>query len=234
MGTGSDAPSVKCAAFCPTLEAAEWQRSAAQQQQTMPPTADGPTGALPVADAAMDDLHAVDAAMERLLEIVPRARGGLPMLGSAAQGAWETCLGSYQSSAMPAAKRAAEAIKACEHLRMYVDSRPSDDTNQVAWTVLSHSVLRALDYDLRLCPIVGALRAPRSFGRSLRLGIRPPGRSRRRRRGLAASGAPGAARWMRAPSADAADGRCGLLRHLAGTPHQRAGDGRAARKAAHG
>ena len=76
------------------------------------------------------------------------------MLGSAAQGVWETVLGPYQAVAMPAAKRTAEAVWACAQLKQYVDARPCDDSCQVAWAILAHSIVRALDYDFRLCPSV--------------------------------------------------------------------------------
>jgi len=54
--------------------------------------------------------------------------------------------------AAPAEKRVAEAIEATVQLAAYVDMRQCNDSLQVAWTILGHSVTKALDYDLRLCP----------------------------------------------------------------------------------
>ena len=39
--------------------------------------------------------------------LIPEVDGGLPMLGSAAQGLWESVLGPYQAAVMPAVPRRA-------------------------------------------------------------------------------------------------------------------------------
>ena len=65
----------------------------------------------------------------------------------------------YQAMAEPAAKRAAAAAQACSQLKRYLESRPSDETHQVGWTILAQSVAHALDYDFRMCPSEALLAA---------------------------------------------------------------------------
>ena len=113
----------KCAAFYPALDHLAW-------------TADRP---LPEGAA-------------QLTSKVRRSLGGLPLLGTAAQGAWETALGPYAAVAQPAAKRATAAITACNEAARYAASAPCPDSAQIAWTVTSRSIAHALSYDARLCP----------------------------------------------------------------------------------
>ena len=74
------------------------------------------------------------------------------MLGSAAQGRFETTLGPYAAAAGPAETRVS---KACEHLsalRSMVRARVHMQADQAVWTILQQSIARALEYDMRLCP----------------------------------------------------------------------------------
>ena len=77
--------------------------------------------------APEDDILSHDLAA--LLELLPRSRGGLAMLGSAAQGVWETTLGPCNAIAQPAMRRAQEAAWAAEELIHYVDARPCTDSH---------------------------------------------------------------------------------------------------------
>ena len=74
------------------------------------------------------------------------------MLGSAAQGKFETCLGPFAAAAAPAGKRRSTACAAVLSMKAMLKARVSDEADQAVWTVLQRSVSRSLDYDARLCP----------------------------------------------------------------------------------
>ena len=97
-----------------------------------------------------------DAAVRSLAALVPRVVGGLPALGSAAQGRFATILGPPALAAAPAAERAAGAAACARRLAEMARRRADPLAAQCAWTILSKSVAHALDYDARMCP-AGAL-----------------------------------------------------------------------------
>ena len=74
------------------------------------------------------------------------------MLGSAAQGEFETFLGPYSKCAEPAAARLAKAVEFCGALSCYVKAQSHELSTQIAWTALHKVAARALDFDLRMCP----------------------------------------------------------------------------------
>ena len=112
------------------------------------PARDGPGEAAEGAPAAGD----AAAGVHLLAEIIPRVRGGMMILGSAAQGEWEALLGPYSEIAAPAVARASSAAAVAERLAAFAKRRLDPNSLQVAWTILQKSVARALDFDTRLCP----------------------------------------------------------------------------------
>ena len=113
-------------------------------------------------DLAAKDVVGLAPGAQSLFDIVPRVVGGLPLLGSAAQGDRETFLGPYARVAEPAMKRAREAAGVAERLCDLIAARPNEFALQAAWSILQKCVARALDFDSRLCP-AWALSGARDF-----------------------------------------------------------------------
>ena len=78
----------------------------------------------------------VDPTLAEFCARVPRSTGGLPMLGSAAQGKYETVLGPYAAVAAPARKRVEIASSHLASLRAMVRARVHEQADQVAWAIM--------------------------------------------------------------------------------------------------
>jgi hypothetical protein len=99
----------------------------------------------------LDD-NELPAWLKALHDVVPRSRGGLVLLGGAAQGEMETAIGDQTFLLQKAAARAQQAIKLAARVRTFVSAQPSTTSAHQGWFVLAKSVAFALSYDARLIP----------------------------------------------------------------------------------
>jgi len=105
----------------------------------------------PLVDDIEDD--ALPSATKHLLQLIPRSRGGLIMLGGAAQGEMVTHVGSASDKATEKARaRAADAIKLADRVLQFAKAQPSTTCTHQSWFVLAKSVAFSLSYDARLVP----------------------------------------------------------------------------------
>ena len=96
-----------------------------------------------------DPVHLSIAAF---MKEVTREKGFLPMLGSSAQGKWETALGSTSRALDATAERVDTAIRDINALKLTMLEGEHDYVVQAAWTIVSKSISHALDYDMRILP----------------------------------------------------------------------------------
>ena len=80
---------------------------------------------------------------------VPRALGGLPALGSAYAGEFETVLGPEAAQAEPARKRLLQAKRLAEACTSFKEAGLPIASLQPAWHILQAVAARALAYDVR-------------------------------------------------------------------------------------
>ena len=99
---------------------------------------------------------AQDSDEAKLFTLVTRAHDGLPLLGSAADGAFATVVATDAVRGAPALKRAEAAAGMCAKLRSLLVAGLAESPHQPVWMMLSRSAARRLDYDARVCP-AGAL-----------------------------------------------------------------------------
>ena len=104
-----------------------------------------------------DDLHSSEStdqalALEAFMKQVTRQVGFLKMLGSAAQGKWETVLGPYANSVEPTATRLEKAMADLQALLVTVREGEHDYLVQAGWTIMAKSICHALDYEMRILP----------------------------------------------------------------------------------
>ena len=90
--------------------------------------------------------------LSHFFEEVPRAHGALQPLGLACQGQFETRLGAFSTRTELARKRATAAAEGMVILRALVNARVRTQSDEAAWTILSQSLVRTLDNDIRVCP----------------------------------------------------------------------------------
>ena len=87
-----------------------------------------------------------------MLERLPRARGGLKLLGGAVQGALEVDIMVDEIGLQPALKRARRAAQLADRIREFATAAPVPQTAHLAWLLLSKCVNHALSFD---APMVG-------------------------------------------------------------------------------
>ena len=87
-----------------------------------------------------------------LAAILPQRFDGLPLLGSAVDGEFETFLGPYGLSLQPTQKRLAVALGLARDLKELAAATLRCPTLQVAWIMLTTVVAHALDFDTRVHP----------------------------------------------------------------------------------
>ena len=87
-----------------------------------------------------------------LCEMVTRCVGGIPLLGSAAEGEFSTTVGAPSAAEAPATKRVAAAERLCGELQALVVVGIAESPHHPAWAMLAKSAARRLDYDARVCP----------------------------------------------------------------------------------
>ncbi len=120
----------------------------------------------PLCDLRDDDSELLPPNLLRLHELIPRSRGGLVLLGGAAQGEMETAVGDCTLLLQKATVRAKAAVELADRVRCFVTAQPSTTASHLGWFVLSKSVAFALSYDARLVPSAfhGASRCCRAGG----------------------------------------------------------------------
>ena len=90
------------------------------------------------------------AALRRLLEKLPRAKGGLKLLGGAVRGALEVDITVDDIGMQPAMKRARRAAQLADRIREFATAAPVPQSAHLAWRLLSKCVNHALSFDARL------------------------------------------------------------------------------------
>ena len=83
------------------------------------------------------------------IRTVPLVRGGLPALGCAYGGEYETVLGPYSVAVEPARKRLQQAEVLAAECAKYRHHGCPDATWQASWFALRRVVAKALVYDVR-------------------------------------------------------------------------------------
>ena len=99
-----------------------------------------------------DQRHDTPEGVRQLAALIPRVRGGITLLGAAAQGDFEVQLNSPVLQS--AAGRASTAQKLVSRIRDLVVAQPTLTTAHLAWFLTSKSAAHALSYDARLVPSV--------------------------------------------------------------------------------
>eukprot|EP00973_Karenia_brevis_P024665 3402658-Karenia_brevis.AAC.1 len=79
--------------------------------------------------------------------------GGLKVMGSAAQGEFESMLGPIQKRLMPAFERLRTAKRFARRLEDYLFGASDNNSLHVAWCLAARSLKEALAYDIRVCPV---------------------------------------------------------------------------------
>ena len=92
---------------------------------------------------------AVAAGPDERIRSVPQVEGGLPALGSAYGGDFESVLGPYATAAEPAWKRLTRAARLANECSKYRDEVRPESSTQAAWYVLRRVASKALVYDVR-------------------------------------------------------------------------------------
>jgi hypothetical protein len=87
--------------------------------------------------------------VNNVVEQVPPEQHGLPLLGSAAQGAFETFLSVYSVGIQPKIKRSDKAAKLSQLIKQMQESL-SAPKKQAAWPLLLRVLAVRLDYDCRI------------------------------------------------------------------------------------
>ena len=85
-----------------------------------------------------------------VIQSVPVCFYGLPALGCAYAGEFETVLGPFAAAAEPARKRLENARHVAEECKRIAHGKHDGPTKQAVWCILQKCVSRALQYDLRV------------------------------------------------------------------------------------
>ncbi|CAK0795081.1 unnamed protein product [Prorocentrum cordatum] len=98
----------------------------------------------------------------RLAALLPRAWGGLELLGGAVQGEFAAEVGRDGLLLGPARARARKAAALARRVEEFAAAQPAVTAAHLAWSLLSKSVAHALSYDARLAPstVLGAVAEP--------------------------------------------------------------------------
>eukprot|EP00973_Karenia_brevis_P094715 12423795-Karenia_brevis.AAC.2 len=90
----------------------------------------------------------------RVFEIaVPRAMGGLLVMGAACQGECESALGPRQALLAPATKRLNNASLFSSKIGQFCEGSLDPCSMHVAWCMTQKSLREALAYDIRTVPV---------------------------------------------------------------------------------
>ena len=87
-----------------------------------------------------------------LTSLIRREHGSMEVLGAALGGRFGMSINIQESSSIPAMKRAQQAAVVCARLEDMVRGAEEEHSKAAAWTMLSRSAARRLDYDSRMCP----------------------------------------------------------------------------------
>ena len=93
------------------------------------------------------------ASARHICSDIRRSIGGIKVMGSAAQGQFESMLGPMQLAAQPAGERLQKSISLGERLRLYIEGSQDDTKRHVAWCLLTKCIKEALSYDIRTLPL---------------------------------------------------------------------------------
>eukprot|EP00973_Karenia_brevis_P008343 1128643-Karenia_brevis.AAC.1 len=91
-------------------------------------------------------------AAQGVLELMPRSRYGLPMLGSAAHGDLQVHVQAEGIQLKYARKRAEACMYYIDRIVDFAAANKSPDALHMAWFLLTKSAAYALSYDARLIP----------------------------------------------------------------------------------
>ena len=85
-------------------------------------------------------------------ERLQRAKGGLKIMGEAAQGEFESYLSSFQERLTPAHERLAKAKKLAERIRDFMSGSDRQTKLQEAWCLIRFCLKDGLACDVRIIP----------------------------------------------------------------------------------
>jgi hypothetical protein len=103
---------------------------------------------VPTADHLAD--NCLPQALVDLHQMIPRSKGGLILLGGAAQGECVIAVGSHSLLLEKAQSRAAQATRLMRRVHQMTTAQSTPQCHMQAWFILSKSVGYALSYDARL------------------------------------------------------------------------------------